>query len=49
MEAGKVRNTHALRGEVKFEDMEQLRNQILSDAEKAKAAFENFSRKKQEI
>ncbi len=38
-----------LRGEVKFEDMEQLRNQILSDAEKAKAAFENFSRKKQEI
>ena len=32
-----------LRGEVKFNDMDALRNQILSDAAKAKAAFENYS------
>ncbi len=34
-----------LRGEVKFDNMDSLRNQILSDAVQSQAAFENYSGK----
>ncbi len=34
-----------LRGEVKFDDMDALRNQILSDAARSQSAFENYSAK----
>lgn len=38
-----------LRGEVKFEDMEALRNQILSDAVQSQAAFQNYSAKNEKF
>ncbi|MBE6813123.1 MAG: riboflavin biosynthesis protein RibF [Ruminococcaceae bacterium] len=38
-----------LRGEVKFDNMDSLRKQILSDSVQSQAAFENYSRKNEKI